>query len=131
MTFDKQRIEQIAQVCHAANREYCATIGDLSQKSWLTAEPWQRESAIKGVEFALFNPEAPPSAQHEAWLKDKLADGWVYGPAKDSQLKIHPCIRDYDQLPVEQRIKDYLFKAIVAAFAQAGISGTQATGKIA
>jgi len=111
--------ERIAYVCHEANRAYCESIGDYSQKCWAAAEQWQRESAIKGVVFALANPNAPASSQHEAWLKDKEKDGWKYGPVKDTAKKEHPCFVGYDELPVEQRIKDYLFKHIVRAFAEA------------
>ena len=110
--------EQIARVCHDANRAYCETIGDNSQKSWAEAEQWQRNSAVNGVSFALSHPDSPASSQHEAWLRDKVSDGWVNGPVKDFALKTHPCIVPYDQLPIEQRMKDYLFKAVVAAFIQ-------------
>lgn len=110
---------QVAQVCHGTNKAFCETIGDNSQKPWNDAEDWQRNSAIKGVEFSLLNPDAPPSSQHDAWLADKEADGWVYGPVKDPGKKEHPCMVPYDKLPIEQRIKDYLFKAVVRAFVEA------------
>lgn len=115
----RHNVEQIAKICHETNRAYCETIGDQSQKPWGDAELWQRESAIKGVEFALANPDAPASAQHDAWLDDKTRNGWSYGPEKDAAKKEHPCIVPYAELPIEQRLKDYLFKSIVAAFAQA------------
>jgi len=114
-----EQIAKIAYVCHQTNKAYCEMIGDSSQKSWDDAEVWQRESAIKGVEFALANPDAPASAQHESWLKDKEKDGWKYGTIKDAAKKEHPCFVPYADLPVEQRIKDYLFKHVVRAFAEA------------
>lgn len=107
-------VQQIAQVCHEANREYCRTIGDYSQKPWTEAEQWQRDSAIKGVEYAQANPSDPVSAQHDAWLADKEADGWKFGLIKDSAKKEHPYMVPYGQLPVHQRRKDGLFKGIVA-----------------
>jgi len=109
------KTEEIAKVCHDANKSYCEAIGDLSQKSWDEAEDWQRESAIKGVQFKLDNPEAGNSAQHEAWLKDKDAEGWVYGPVKDPDKREHPCMVPYDELPEEQKKKDALFSSIVNA----------------
>jgi hypothetical protein len=113
------RIEQIARVCHEANESYCHSIGDHSQKSWDEAEEWQRQSAIKGVEYAFANQGARASAQHEAWLADKEAAGWKFGPVKDAEKKEHPCMVPYGDLPTEQRIKDHLFRGIVAAFIQA------------
>lgn len=105
--------EQIACVCHEVNRAYCQAIGDNTQLAWPDAADWQRESAIKGVEYAIANPDGPVSAQHDAWLADKAADGWKFGPVKDADKKEHPCCVPYEQLPVEQKAKDYLFKAVV------------------
>lgn len=110
-------VEQIAQVCHEANRAYCATLGDFSQDPWHLAPEWQRSSAIKGVEHALSNPNAKPSDSHESWLAEKRADGWAYGPVKDPEHKLHPCFVSYDELPPEQKAKDALFLAVVRALA--------------
>lgn len=103
----------IAKICHEANRAYCETLGDTSQSAWLLAEQWQRDSAVKGVEFRLKNPQASHSAQHESWLEDKRKDGWKYGPVKDAAKKEHPCFIPYDGLPEEQKAKDALFAGIV------------------
>lgn len=107
--------EQIAMVCHEANRAYCASIGDTSQVRWEDAPEWQRVSAEKGVAFNIENPSAPASASHDSWLDEKRATGWKYGPVKDAAAKEHPCFVPYAELPLEQRRKDALFKAIVAA----------------
>jgi hypothetical protein len=111
------RIEEIARVCHEANRAWCEANGDHSQRDWESAEPWQRESAIKGVEFALANPNAPESAQHDAWMTDKIKDGWVFGKTKDIAAKTHPSIIPFDELPHEEQAKDHLFRGIVRALA--------------
>jgi hypothetical protein len=42
-------------------------------KDWDEAQQWQRDSAIKGVEFKLDNPDAGHDAQHNAWMADKIA----------------------------------------------------------
>lgn len=107
--------EQIAKVCHQANKAYCEAIGDTSQKDWEAAEEWQRESAIKGVQFRLDNPTAPQSAQHDAWSQDKLNNGWQWGPVKNPEYKEHPCLVPYSELPEEDRRKDALFQAVVDA----------------
>ena len=109
------KILAIAMLCHAANRAYCEALGDHSQVAWADAPDWQQKSAIAGVNFVLQNPDAPPSASHQSWLAVKEADGWKYGAVKDADKKEHPCFVPYDQLPVEQRAKDYIFRAIVLA----------------
>lgn len=110
-------IETVARICHEANKAFCEEIGDYSQRSWDNAPEWQRTSAINGVLFNLENPDAPASASHDSWLKEKLENGWKYGPVKDVEKKEHPCIVSYDELPKDQQTKDHLFKAIVAAVA--------------
>jgi len=108
-------VENIARVAHEANRAYCRAIGDDSQPSWEDAPAWQRESAMNGVRFHQDNPGSSPAQSHENWLAQKIAEGWRYGPAKNPETKEHPCCVPYDQLPVEQRAKDYIFSAIVEA----------------
>lgn len=103
----------IAKVCHETNKAFCESLGDLSQKHWDEAEQWQRDSAVKGVEFKLNNPNATPSDQHDSWVIEKISTGWKYGPVKNAEIKEHPCIVPYSELPLEQRIKDHLFVAVV------------------
>lgn len=108
-------IDAIAKTCHEANRALCAAFGDHSQVAWEDAPSWQRDSAVGGVKFCIDNPEAPPSANHDSWMAAKVSDGWVYGSVKDADAKTHPCIVPYDELPADQKAKDYVFKAIVGA----------------
>lgn len=107
-------IQSIAAVCHEANYALCRGLGDHSQPTWVDAPDWQVQSAIKGVEFNLENPDAPASASHDSWLEVKRQDGWKYGPVKNPEKKEHPCFVPYEDLPLEQQAKDHLFKAIVA-----------------
>lgn len=116
------QIETIARMCHEANRAACLAFGDASQVDWDDAPQWQRDSALRGVGFALANPDASPSSQHEAWLADKAADGWKYGPVKDPDAKRHPCFVPYDQLPPSQKLKDYLFQAVVRTLSREGVA---------
>lgn len=108
--------ELIAQVCHEVNRVYCNSIGDFSQPTWDDAPYWQKESAIAGVKFHFENPESTPEDSHASWLQHKERDGWKYGPVKNPELKEHPCMVPYHQLPKEQQIKDAFFTSIVKAF---------------
>lgn len=108
-------VDHIASVCHGVNRAYCLALGDGSQPEWKDAPEWQKDSARKGVQFHLDNPDATPENSHEEWLKVKLADGWTYGEVKDVEKKTHPCFRPYRELPRDQRVKDYLFRAVVHA----------------
>lgn len=114
---------QIARVCHEANRAYCQSIGDDSQQAWDAAPEWQRISAIMGVEFHLAahaKGEKPSaSASHDSWLEEKRQDGWKFGAVKDAEKKEHPCFVPYNELPISQRRKDFLFGAVVESLTTA------------
>lgn len=106
-------IRLVARFCHEINRAYCAAIGDDSQPAWEDAPEWQQQSAAAGVLAHWHNPAMTPEESHAAWLAHKQEDGWTYGPVKDAGKKEHPCFLPYAELPMEQRVKDHLFKAIV------------------
>lgn len=107
-------LDRIARVAHEINRAYCQALGDNSQRAWEEAPAWQRESARMGVDLHL-SGDFGPEASHISWMKQKLEDGWTYGPVKSPELKQHPCIVPFDQLPPEQQAKDFLFRGVVHA----------------
>jgi hypothetical protein len=108
--------EQIAEVCHEANRALTKHVGDVEvQPPWSEAAEEMRVSSINGVKFALEHPEATPADQHNAWASDKVKAGWKYGPVKNAELKTHPALVDYDDLPFGTKAKDALFRNVVAA----------------
>lgn len=108
-----EKILKAAKAAHEINRIYCEALGDNSQPKWEDAPDWQKESIVTGINFILNNPDAGPDSQHICWLEEKRKDGWVYGEIKDPEKKTHPCMVEYDELPVSQRIKDMLFGATV------------------
>ena len=109
--------EQIARVAHQVNKAYCESIGDTSQPEWEDAPQWQKDSAMLGVTLHTEN-NVGPEASHESWMKQKLADGWKYGPVKNPEAKEHPCIIPFDGLSREQQAKDFIFRAVVHALRQ-------------
>lgn len=42
---------------------------------------------------------------HEEWARNRISDGWRYGPTRDEARRLHPCLVPYDELP--EREKDY------------------------
>ena len=111
---DGDFIHHVAQVAHEVNRAYCEAIGDNSQPKWEDAPDWQVVSAMNGVVAHIKNPNLTPEESHNLWKKQKLDEGWVHGKVKDPEKKTHPCIvPTYQDLPLEQRVKDNLFKAVV------------------
>lgn len=106
--------EDVAQVIHAANTVVQTLAGDIQPSMpWHSETDELRESVIEGVRRAR-NGETPEQL-HQSWVTFKAAHGWVYGPVKDAGARTHPCMRPYWDLPAEQRVKDRVFHAIVAA----------------
>ena len=103
----------IAMLCHAMNAAYCQSLGDDSQLPWDDTPETHKQSLIAGVEMHLANPNATPEQSHQSWYAQKEAEGWVYGEFKDLEKKEHPCFLPYEDLPNEQKAKDYLFRATV------------------
>ena len=106
-------VEYIARVAHEINRAYCQSLNDDSQPTWEDAEPWQRESAINGVQFHIDMPDASVGASHENWRNEKMDSGWVHGPEKDILKQQHPCLIPFASLPLNQQVKDHLFRQVV------------------
>ena len=104
-----------ARVCHEANRAFCHFTGDPGLPAWDELEESYRESTRVGVRHALAG--STPEASHESWMRERVAQGWVYGPVLDRVAKVHPNLRPYGELPKVQQTKDALFLAIVSALA--------------
>jgi len=42
---------------------------------------------------------------HEVWASTRIAQGWTWGPKRNDELKTHPCLIPYEDLP--EREKQY------------------------
>jgi len=43
---------------------------------------------------------------HEVWAKNRMAEGWTYGPVRDDAGKKHPCLVPYEELPESEKEYD-------------------------
>lgn len=115
----QDKIITAARVAHQANKAYCESLGDYSQKNWELAPEWQRNSSIKGVLFLLDcklkGHDITPGILHKNWYNEKVADGWVYGEEKNEEAKTHPCLVPFENLPYDQKKKDTLFMLNIVA----------------
>ncbi|MBI5211122.1 MAG: DUF4071 domain-containing protein [Elusimicrobia bacterium] len=56
---------------------------------------------------------------HENWAKERLAQGWTFGPRRDDGRKRHPCLVPYERLPESEKHHD---RAISTATLKAIVS---------
>lgn len=107
-------INACTELWHTTNAEYCAIkLNDNSQPTWEDAPQWQKDSAVNGVLYTMFDVGGNPESNHVNWMQEKIRAGWVYGDVKDVEAKTHPCLVPYEQLPEEQKAKDKLFRGVV------------------
>ena len=102
----------IARICHEANREYCASIGDPVPQPWEECSTDARKSTILGVMAHDEDLGLTPERSHELWVETKTLQGWTWGYNKDEEAKTHPCMISYRDLSPSQQMKDRLFGAI-------------------
>lgn len=43
---------------------------------------------------------------HEVWAQTRIEQGWTYGEVRNDELKQHPCLVEYEELPEEERVYD-------------------------
>ena len=40
---------------------------------------------------------------HEVWAETRVSQGWTYGEQRNDELKTHPCLIPYEELPEEEK----------------------------
>lgn len=50
--------------------------------------------------------EAMAKNVHEVWAQSRMEQGWTYGQERNDQLKQHPCLVAYEELPEVEKAYD-------------------------
>jgi hypothetical protein len=50
--------------------------------------------------------EALARNAHEIWARQRMKDGWSWGPARDDERKLHPSLVRYEDLPESEKNYD-------------------------
>ncbi len=50
--------------------------------------------------------EAIAENAHEVWAAGRISEGWKYGPRRDDELKTHPDLVPYAELPESEKRYD-------------------------
>ena len=43
---------------------------------------------------------------HEVWAETRISQGWTFGEKRNDDLKTHPCLIPYEELPEEEKAYD-------------------------
>jgi hypothetical protein len=69
-------------------------------------EPLSANAREASVTFGPQQIEVLAQLEHARWLIDRQLAGWTFGQIRDNELKRHPFIIPYDELPEEEKEKD-------------------------
>ena len=50
--------------------------------------------------------EAMAKNVHEVWAQSRMEQGWTYGQERNDQLKQHPCLVAFEELPEVEKAYD-------------------------
>ena len=113
-------VEQLSELVHETLSRYRVLIGETAHPSWTEAGDDMRSSTRKNVTahldaLASGRPLAA-SHSHDKWMEERKGAGWVYGVPRDNAMKIHPSLVPYEQLPMNERLKDHILNGLCLAY---------------
>jgi hypothetical protein len=114
------KIEKIAELCYEACRSVDRAVdGKDTKNEWLYAPNDHRNRVRSGVATFIDNPDITPEELHDAWTEEMKSDGWTHGETRDETKKEHPSMVPFNQLPMGEQVKDYIFIYLVRACTKA------------
>jgi hypothetical protein len=85
----------------------------------IVPEPWEaREDDFRAQFIDVIDRQSGPDRNmspeelHEDWVRAYEVLGWVYGPVRDREKRIHPDMVPYAELGQLERDKDAVFVAL-------------------
>jgi RyR domain len=146
---ERGSLDSMAKALHKAYQRKWSKDG-VAQEATLTHVPWEelpeelKESnrrhadhiAVKARQIGCCVKRGKPDSsfqlsaeeieklaeiEHRRWMADRRLNGWSYGPTRDSRLKRHPMLVEWESLPEAERDKDRDFiREIPAILESAG-----------
>lgn len=109
-SFDEQP-EDYRISCVGQARSYCDKVRMLGYEvvDVRECDEARRVSSLSDDEIEFLARE-----EHDRWMEERKRAGWTYGPKKDVERKLHPClvgwdelsddVREYDRAPVREML---------------------------
>lgn len=109
----QMKVEDIARICHEANRTLRGILGEEQKDSWDELTEAQKQGSVEGVKYFLNLWQR--GVRQGPLVAELMHANWAISMAKQG-VTDHPNLVSYSDLPDEQRIKDFLFAGICATF---------------
>ncbi len=74
-------------------------------KTKYTPQPIDTTDVVLPVELEQLVEEMSKNV-HEVWAETRIKQGWEYGEQRNDELKTHPCLVPYEDLPEEEKEYD-------------------------
>ena len=110
----KLTAKDIAKILHGLTcqiRRYDNTIVD----KWEDLSEEFKELSYNAVREVYSTPQRSPEELHNLWMGPKLKDGWKLGD-HNIELKMHPCLVPFSDLPPSEICKDLIWHHVTEAF---------------
>ena len=74
-------------------------------KKMYTPQPIDTNDVVLPAELEELVEEMSKNV-HEVWAETRIKQGWTYGEQRNDELKTHPCLLPYEDLPEEEKEYD-------------------------
>lgn len=111
MNFTDTEILEISKIAHETMREYKESLGE-PLPAWDNAAQWMKDSTVDTIKDIMSDPSKTAEDIHNEWMRQKIASGWKYGPVKDAEQKTNPLLIPFNNLTVQEKIKDSLMSEV-------------------
>lgn len=78
---------------------------DRMNKAKYKPQPIDTTDVVLPVELKQLVEEMSKNV-HEVWAETRIKQGWTYGEQRNDELKTHPCLVPYEDLPEEEKEYD-------------------------
>jgi hypothetical protein len=96
--------ERLTADLRHANMDQAADIS--AKMATIGAEVNPRTAGAPAFAFTDQEIEDLAEMEHQRWMRERLDQGWTYGPERDNARKVHPLLVPWDDLGEEDKDKD-------------------------
>jgi hypothetical protein len=105
--------DRIARMLHVVTNALKEANNEPVLPDWDQLDEENKEFSRESVVSILSGEVTTAEQEHNRWAASKMAAGWVYGPVRDNDRKIHPMLVGFHDLSAIQQAKDLVRFAIV------------------
>lgn len=105
---------QIAEIIHSVSSRIPRPDGSLVDL-WCDLDDVFKINAANAVAEIMNSPTRTPEELHNLWAKPLLENGWTVGEY-NKDLKTHPCLVEFNELPVSEILKDEIWYHMTELF---------------